>query len=420
MDATFTKDAVDGHSAARVRRAVPGGRQRVGSGSAGSARAVRRGRGVLSQRPAQQALASPAMAQTNIGVAFTDYKHFTMLYSETQKGDVRNVRLQLYTRAPELFPEDAQKMQQLAPQAGLNPSEGALLPKSGALGPEAALGFEGALGPEVALDPPGPSACRGAMVPPPLSPPLCTLPPGPGPPRFVCYCEGEGSGTGERGGFNLYVTDAAELWSTCFTPDSLAALVGNRAPGRPAASSTPRLQRGRRVGSKGAAWDSPEGAACQQQAVTLTLQEDRASLTLSGGPSALEFDLSKVPGPEAASRLQALTLGLAERVCSLEQRLAAAAEETATSPRKSSRQVGPLLFLPDPDAQRGGPGPGVKRRCPGESLINPGFKRCPPTPPPSCAQGPSLDPARPSTPPWCHSLFSPSKKPAGGVDFDDP
>ncbi|XP_036710101.1 lipocalin-like 1 protein [Balaenoptera musculus] len=82
-------------------------------------------------RPAQQALASPAMAQTNIRVAFTDYKHFAVLYSKTQKGDVRNVRLQLYTRAPELFPEDAQKMQQLAPQAGLNPSEGALLPKSG-------------------------------------------------------------------------------------------------------------------------------------------------------------------------------------------------------------------------------------------------------------------------------------------------
>ncbi|XP_036710361.1 protein PAXX isoform X8 [Balaenoptera musculus] len=166
------------------------------------------------------------------------------------------------------------------------------------------------------------------MVPPPLSPPLCTLPPGPGPPRFVCYCEGEGSGTGERGGFNLYVTDAAELWSTCFTPDSLAALKARF--GLSAAEDiTPRFR-----------------AACQQQAVTLTLQEDRASLTLSGGPSALEFDLSKVPGPEAASRLQALTLGLAERVCSLEQRLAAAAEETATSPRKSSRQVGPLLFLP--------------------------------------------------------------------------
>lgn len=35
-------------------------------------------------------------------------------------------------------------------------------------------------------------------------PPLCTLPPGPGPPRFVCYCEGEGGGPGERGGFNLW------------------------------------------------------------------------------------------------------------------------------------------------------------------------------------------------------------------------
>ncbi|ELR62712.1 hypothetical protein M91_20563, partial [Bos mutus] len=166
------------------------------------------------------------------------------------------------------------------------------------------------------------------------------------------------------------VTDAAELWSTCFTPDRLAALKARF--GLSAAEDIALRFR----------------AACEQQAVTLTLQEDRASLTLSGGPSALELDLSKVPGPEAASRLQTLTLGLAERVCSLERRLAAAAaEETATSPRKSARQAGPRLFLPDPDPQRGGPGPGVKRRCPGESLINPGFK---------------------------------SKKPASGVDFDDP
>uniref|UniRef100_A0A8C2NV83 PAXX non-homologous end joining factor n=1 Tax=Capra hircus TaxID=9925 RepID=A0A8C2NV83_CAPHI len=202
-----------------------------------------------------------------------------------------------------------------------------------------------------------------------VPPPLCTLPPGPGPPRFVC-CEGEGGGPGERGGFNLCVTDAAELWSTCFTPDRLAALQARF--GLSAAEDIALRFR----------------AACEQQAVTLTLQEDRASLTLSGGPSALELDLSKVPGPEAASRLQTLMLGLAERVCSLERRLAAAAaEETATSPRKSAWQAGPHLFLPDPDPQRGGPGPGVKRRCPGESLINPGFK---------------------------------SKKPASGVDFDDP
>nr|XP_019612388.1 PREDICTED: protein PAXX isoform X2 [Rhinolophus sinicus] len=126
-------------------------------------------------------------------------------------------------------------------------------------------------------------------------------------------------------------------------------------------------------------------AACEQQAVAFTLQEDGASLTVSRGPLALDLNLSKVPGPEAATRLQALTLGLAERVCSLERRLTAA-EETAASPRKSARLVGPQQFLPDPDPQRGIPGPGVRRRCPGESLINPGFK---------------------------------SKKPASGVDFDD-
>lgn len=63
-------------------------------------------------------------------------------------------------------------------------------------------------------------------------------------------------------------------------------------------------------------------AACQQQAVTVSLQDDRASMTLSGDTSALAFDLSKVPSPEAAPKLQALTLSLAERVYNLEKRLA--------------------------------------------------------------------------------------------------
>ncbi|XP_048669240.1 protein PAXX isoform X3 [Marmota marmota marmota] len=225
------------------------------------------------------------------------------------------------------------------------------------------------------------------MVPPPLSPPLCTLPPGPGPPRFVCYCEREESGDADCGGFNLYVTDAAQLWSTSFSRDSLAALKA-----RFGLSETEDIT-------------SRFRAACHHQGVTLSFQEDRASLTLSGGPSTLVFDLSKVPGIEAAPRLQALTLGLAERVCSLEQQLAAV-EKTAASPRKSPQPAGSQLFLPgltlgrrsvcadramagsaagfrspascfspDPDPQRGGPGPGVRKRCPGESLINPGFKR---------------------------------------------
>ncbi|XP_071076884.1 protein PAXX isoform X1 [Desmodus rotundus] len=139
--------------------------------------------------------------------------------------------------------------------------------------------------------------------PPPPPPPLCTLPPGPGPPRFICYCEEETAGAGGQGGFSLYVTDAAELWSACFTPDGLAGLKARF--GLSAAEDvTPRFR-----------------AAFKQQAVTFTPQEDSASLTLSGGPSTLDFELSKVPGPEAAPRLQTLTLGLAERVCSLERQL---------------------------------------------------------------------------------------------------
>ncbi|XP_012884800.1 PREDICTED: lipocalin-like 1 protein [Dipodomys ordii] len=73
---------------------------------------------------------NPAMAQTDIRVASTDYEHFAVMYFQTQKADVTNTWLQLYARTPELFPEGAQKMQQLAPQLGLSPSQGALLPKS--------------------------------------------------------------------------------------------------------------------------------------------------------------------------------------------------------------------------------------------------------------------------------------------------
>ncbi|XP_042526188.1 protein PAXX [Dipodomys spectabilis] len=200
-----------------------------------------------------------------------------------------------------------------------------------------------------------------------VPPLLCTWPPGSGPPRFVCFCEPGTGGDGDGGDFNLYVTDAAELWSTCFSPDSLATLKA-----RFGLSGTKDIT-------------SRFRAACQQHGVTVSLQEGRVSLTISGGPSTLAFDLAKVPGPEAATRLQTLTLGLAERVCSLERQLAAV-EETAANPRKSPRAAGPQFFPPDSDPQRGGSGPGVRRRCPGESLINPGFKR---------------------------------KKPAGGVNFDE-
>lgn len=58
-----------------------------------------RGDGQGASRPAPSSAGShapPAMAQTDIRVAFTDYKHFAVMYFETQKGGVKNIWLQLY------------------------------------------------------------------------------------------------------------------------------------------------------------------------------------------------------------------------------------------------------------------------------------------------------------------------------------
>lgn len=100
-------------------------------------------------------------------------------------------------------------------------------------------------------------------------------------------------------------------------------------------------------------YQSLHRAACQKQAVTVTLQEDRASLSLSDGASTLHFVLSKVPGTEAAPRLQALTLSLAQRVCSLEQQLAGSERAPLTLTRLPLPMSSFLAFLP---------------RCRGENL----------------------------------------------------
>jgi hypothetical protein len=41
-------------------------------------------------------LSLSAMAQTDIRIPFTDYKHFTIMYFETEKAGVRNIWLQLF------------------------------------------------------------------------------------------------------------------------------------------------------------------------------------------------------------------------------------------------------------------------------------------------------------------------------------
>ncbi|XP_027708546.1 protein PAXX isoform X3 [Vombatus ursinus] len=170
---------------------------------------------------------------------------------------------------------------------------------------------------------------------------LCIVPAGSGqgPPCYVCYCEGpEGPGLdpepGQTCAFNIYVTDALELWNTSFTPETL---------------EKHKAQHGLDGAEDYSAWFR---VACDQHAVSLTLKDDSSvHLTISREAETLTFNLSKVPSPDAAPRLQALMLRLAEQVCRLERQLA------------------------DPDSGRGAPGPLIRKWMPGESIINPGFKR---------------------------------------------
>ncbi|XP_068963624.1 protein PAXX isoform X2 [Petaurus breviceps papuanus] len=167
---------------------------------------------------------------------------------------------------------------------------------------------------------------------------LCLVPAGSGqgPPLYVCYCEGpEGPGLapdpGETCAFNIYVTDALELWNTSFTPETL---------------EKHKAQHGLEEAEDYSAWFR---VACDQHAVSLTLKDDSsAHLTISREAETLTFNLSKVPSTEAAPQLQALMLGLAEQVCKLERQLA--------------------------DSRRGAPGPVIRKWMPGESIVNPGFK----------------------------------------------
>lgn len=86
--------------------------------------------------------------------------------------------------------------------------------------------------------------------------------------------------------------------------------------------------------------------------MTVTVQEAGASLTLSAGPPALEFELPKVPGPEAACRLQALTLSLAERVCALERRLAGRGGAGAPQPHRGTPSLLPPVLAFPPQLPR--------------------------------------------------------------------
>ncbi|NXL67770.1 PAXX protein, partial [Chordeiles acutipennis] len=156
-----------------------------------------------------------------------------------------------------------------------------------------------------------------------------------GPGRYLCYCcPGPGPGPGGT----VYVTDALEVW---------AAELGAR---------------------------PPLGCALGRGSAALSLGEGKATLRLPDEAPCSALDLWKLPAAEARRQLQALLFGMAGRLESLERRLAGLPKQPADLVQSLSC---PSLTEADPSSRKGrGAGSAVlaKRKIPGESLINPGFK----------------------------------------------
>ncbi|XP_061460431.1 protein PAXX isoform X2 [Rhineura floridana] len=177
--------------------------------------------------------------------------------------------------------------------------------------------------------------------------------------RFLCFCSGEGSS------LRLHITNASELWSSDVTSDK---------------------QDGH-LSQNGLAsyddWISKLRDTFECQAPTLSFRDSKAILQFQDGRESLTFDLHKAPLSEARKQVQDLMFSLVDQVHQLEKRLedgavAPAALLPLSSPEKSTLW-GQSLFAPEvsPTKSRGAGSAGQgasKRRLPGESLINPGFK----------------------------------------------
>ncbi|NXS33097.1 PAXX protein, partial [Pomatostomus ruficeps] len=121
---------------------------------------------------------------------------------------------------------------------------------------------------------------------------------------------------------------------------------------------------------------APCRAALGHGAAALSLGPGSATLRLPEEPRFPALALAQLPAAEARSQLQALVFGMAGCIASLERRLEVETLAFSCSTEKNavrSQQV----FLPDPSPRKSrasGSALPAKRKVPGESLINPGFK----------------------------------------------
>ncbi|NXO60940.1 PAXX protein, partial [Aramus guarauna] len=111
-------------------------------------------------------------------------------------------------------------------------------------------------------------------------------------------------------------------------------------------------------------------------AASLSLGPGKATLQLREEARCAALDLFKLPIAEARSQLQALVFGMAGRIESLERRLEGLWGDLEGADLLQSPSCLSLTEAgPSPRKNRGaGSALPAKRKIPGESLINPGFK----------------------------------------------
>ncbi|NXJ01259.1 PAXX protein, partial [Psophia crepitans] len=112
-------------------------------------------------------------------------------------------------------------------------------------------------------------------------------------------------------------------------------------------------------------------------AASLSLGQGKAALQLREDAGCAALDLFKLPMAEARSQLQALMFGMAGHVESLERRLEGLWGDLGGK-RRAGSSLPPSRDHPPTQSPRKSRGAGsvlpTKRKVPGESLINPGFK----------------------------------------------
>ncbi|XP_071337966.1 protein PAXX isoform X2 [Trachinotus anak] len=161
--------------------------------------------------------------------------------------------------------------------------------------------------------------------------------------KFLCYTRRK------SGILCVRLTDAADVWSTNYTEDTL-----NQFKQRFSLKSTEDYVLKLR-------------SACGSGDVSIVVHDSGAELQVGSGPGDLSVTLSRLESPQATEELRELLFGMADSLTQLDIR------SLPASPVKN-HQWCPTEFEPR-QQQNCASSMTVKRRLPGASLINPGTKK---------------------------------------------